>query len=378
VDRGNGIARDASSITLFLCGDVMTGRGIDQILRHPSDPALHESCARSALDYVTLAERRVGPLPRRVESGHIWGDALSMLAEMRPDARIVNLETAVTTHARPWPGKGIHYRMHPANIDCLQAAALDCCVLANNHVLDWGREGLAQTLATLRGAGLRTAGAGADLAEAAAPAVVDVRGKGRVLVFAYGLRSSGIPSEWAASASRAGVHLLDDLTRSCADGVVRHVREHRRPGDLVVVSLHWGGNWEYRIHGDERRFARTLVESGAVDVLHGHSSHHPKGIEVHEGRLILYGCGDFLDDYEGIGAHEGYRSELGLAYFPELEIASGRLLSLRMVPTRIERFRVNRASLADASWAAGTLDRESRALGSRIERCGGELRLVPG
>ncbi len=150
------------AVTLFLCGDVMTGRGIDQILPHPSAPQLFEPYVHSALEYVELAERANGPIPRRVPSDYVWGDALAELARVRPDARIVNLETAVTVSEDAVPGKGIHYRMNPANAACLGAAALDCCVLANNHVLDWGRAGLVETLATLRAAGLRSAGAGAE------------------------------------------------------------------------------------------------------------------------------------------------------------------------------------------------------------------------
>jgi poly-gamma-glutamate capsule biosynthesis protein CapA/YwtB (metallophosphatase superfamily) len=77
-----------------------------------------------------------------------------------------------------WRGKEIHYRMHPQNIGCLTAARSDCCCLANNHILDWGYDGLAETLRTLDAAGIAHAGAGGDAAEAAAPAVLDVRGKG--------------------------------------------------------------------------------------------------------------------------------------------------------------------------------------------------------
>ena len=82
-------------VRLFLCGDVMTGRGIDQVLPHPSDPLLHEGYASSALRYVELAERANGPIPRPVDFAYVWGDALTELERRRPDVRIVNLETAV-------------------------------------------------------------------------------------------------------------------------------------------------------------------------------------------------------------------------------------------------------------------------------------------
>ena len=137
-------------VTLFLCGDVMTGRGVDQILPHPSSPEIFEAHARSALDYVGLAERAAGPIARPVDYAYVWGDALAEFERVRPDVRIVNLETAVTASQEPWAGKGIHYRMHPANVPCLTAAELDCCVVANNHVMDWSRAGLAFLLTRRR------------------------------------------------------------------------------------------------------------------------------------------------------------------------------------------------------------------------------------
>ncbi|MBI5445980.1 MAG: CapA family protein, partial [Deltaproteobacteria bacterium] len=168
-------------IRLFLCGDVMTGRGIDQILPHPSPPEIYESWARDAREYVRLAEAANGPIPRPMAFAYIWGDALEELAVRAPDARIINLETSVTRSDAYWPGKGINYRMHPGNLPCLTAARIDCATLANNHVLDWGHAGLLETLEALRAAGVGFAGAGRNRSEARAAAVVSVPGKGRGL-----------------------------------------------------------------------------------------------------------------------------------------------------------------------------------------------------
>jgi hypothetical protein len=94
----------SGEITLFLCGDVMTGRCIDQILPHQVPPILFEDYMRSALGYVDLAERSVGPIPRSVNYAYIWWDALAELARVRPNLRIVNLETAITTSDASHPG----------------------------------------------------------------------------------------------------------------------------------------------------------------------------------------------------------------------------------------------------------------------------------
>ena len=141
-------AGSPDSVTLFLAGDVMTGRGIDQVLPFPADPQIHETFVKSASDYVKLAERANGAIQRPVGFDYIWGDALTELKRRKPDARIINLETTLTRSTRPEP-KGINYKMNPANLGAITAADIDCCVVANNHVLDWGCSGLLDTLCAL-------------------------------------------------------------------------------------------------------------------------------------------------------------------------------------------------------------------------------------
>jgi len=360
-------AEGVGEVTLFLCGDVMTGRGIDQILPHPGEPALYEHHVKSALDYVALAEEANGSILRPVTPDYIWGDALAVLDRMCPDVRIVNLETSVTT-SDDWQPKGINYRMSPANVGCLNAAGIDCCALANNHVLDWGHSGLGETLATLRAAGIRTAGAGCDGAEAAHPAVLDVAGKGRVLVYAFGTTDSGIPGGWAASGREPGINLLPDLSRRRAARLAREIAQVRRTGDIVLVSIHWGSNWGYEVPRAHVAFAHRFIDEGGVDIIHGHSSHHPKGIEVYKGKPILYGCGDFLNDYEGIGGREEYRGHLVLMYFATFDSAAGTLRRLTMTPLQIQKFRLNRAAPDDADWLCHVADREVRKFGGQVCR----------
>ncbi|MDX1697722.1 MAG: CapA family protein, partial [Thiohalobacterales bacterium] len=200
---------------------------------------------------------------------------------------------------------------------------------------------------------------------------------GRVLVFAGGLQSSGIPPQWAATPKRPGVNFLRDLSARTAGDIAAAVEIHKRPGDVVVVSLHWGGNWGYDIPAAHRRFARELIDEADVDLVHGHSSHHPLGLEVYRGRPILYGCGDLIDDYEGIRRYEQYRIELALLYLVTLDRQRGELVSLDMVPMRRQRFRLERASPEETDWLAKTLDRECRLLGTQVIRTGeGTLRLA--
>jgi Bacterial capsule synthesis protein PGA_cap len=125
-------------LTLFACGDVMPGRGLDQVLPHPGNPELHEQYASDALAYVRLAERANGAIPRPVSFPWPWGDALPVLDSFRPDVRLINLETSGTRSTDFAPGKAVHYRMSPENLPCVTAARPDVCALANNHVLDFG------------------------------------------------------------------------------------------------------------------------------------------------------------------------------------------------------------------------------------------------
>lgn len=356
----------AESIRLFLCGDVMPGRGIDQILPHPSDPALHEPYMRDARRYVKLAERVSGTIPRQAKFDYIWGDVQAELDRAVVDLRVINLESSITSSDDYWPGKRIHYRMHPRNIECITSARISCCCLANNHILDWGYEGLAETLRTLDAAGIAHAGAGRDAAEAAAPAVFDLPGKGRVLIFSYGSPTSGVPWEWAASAHQPGVNFLEDTSKETADQIAREMRRFSPDRGVIVASIHWGENWGYKLSDEETRFAHQLIEQG-IAVVHGHSSHHVKAAEIHNRHLILYGCGDFLNDYEGISGYEAFRSDLTLMYLATIDPQQGQLLEARLVPMHVERFRLNRTCEADARWLCDLLNQLGAPLGTRAD-----------
>jgi poly-gamma-glutamate synthesis protein (capsule biosynthesis protein) len=343
----------------------MTGRGIDQVLPHPCNPRLHESHVKSADDYVRLAEQANGPIARPVDFSYIWGAALEEMNRRQPDARIVNLETSIT-RSEDYEPKGINYRMSPENAGCLAAATIDCCVLANNHVLDWGRAGLLDTLASLETLRIKAAGAGRHIHEAGAPAILDLGSQGRVLVLSFALPTSGTPRRWAATPKAAGVSLLTDLSAASVAQITARIGRLRQPHDIVIVSVHWGPNWGYEIPREQICFARALIDSADVSVIHGHSSHHAKAIEVYRNRLILYGCGDFLNDYEGIRGYEEFRDDLPLMYFADFDPASGDLVALEIVPLQIRRFRLVRPSCRDIHWVRQTLDRESEKFGASV------------
>jgi poly-gamma-glutamate capsule biosynthesis protein CapA/YwtB (metallophosphatase superfamily) len=342
---------------IFLTGDVMTGRGIDQLLPHPGDPTLRESVVSDARTYIRLAERINGPIPAPIDFAWPWGEALEIVDQFSPDVRLLNLETSVTASGDFARGKAVHYRMHPDNIGCVAAIRPDVCALANNHILDFGYQGLAETLRALDGAGIHGAGAGLDVKSAVRPAVVS-----QVVVASCGMGSSGIPRGWAATGSRPGVAYVPDMSDRSADAIADRVLALKGPDDIGVVSVHWGSNWGYHVDSAQIRFAHRIIDAG-IDLVHGHSSHHPRPIEMYRGKLILYGCGDTVDDYEGIETYESFRHELRLLYFVSVEESV-----LRMVPMRMRRMRLERTSDTDAEWLRATMVEMSERFGTRVVR----------
>ena len=356
-------------IVLLLAGDVMTGRGVDQILMHPSDPVLSEPLVSDAREYVRLAEAVNGPIALGAAADYIWGDALAEMDGAGADLRIVNLETAITDDGVPWPAKGVRLRMNPANIDCLLAARIDACALANNHALDWDRAGLNDTMKALRAAGVQFAGAGVDSNEAWAPARLPLPGRGQLMLFSFAAKSSGVPSGWSSGTRRAGIALLPDLSVATAGQLTDDIVSRRGPDDRVVVSIHWGDNWGLGVPLAHRDFAHRLIDSRAVDVVHGHSSHHPLPVEVYRGKLILYGCGDLINDCEGLAEHGSLRGDVGCLYVVTLRSGSGRLDMLDIAPLQMRRFRLATADAAAQEWL-GRVFASGESLGEQPVRHG--------
>ncbi|WP_040840792.1 CapA family protein [Nocardia brevicatena] len=352
------------TVTVLLGGDVMLGRGVDQVLPQPGDPTLREPWVRDARHYVELAEWANGPVPRPCGYDWPWGEVPGLLDDLAPEVRLVNLETAITADGYFAPGKDIHYRMQPGNLPALTAIGPDVCALSNNHSLDFGIGGLVDTLEALAGVNIRAVGAGADLAAAQQPAAVPLSDGRRVLIASVSTRSSGVPPDWAAATDRPGVWRLAHPSAGHADDVAAQMSAHRRGGELMIVSVHWGSNWGYGIGLSERQFAHRLIDAG-IDIVHGHSAHHPRPIEIYRGKPILYGCGDVIDDYEGIGGHESYRPDLRLLYL--IALAPAEPVILRMLPLRIRRIRLERAGRTDTQWLRTRLADISRRFGTQVE-----------
>jgi poly-gamma-glutamate capsule biosynthesis protein CapA/YwtB (metallophosphatase superfamily) len=356
---------EKKTLKLFLAGDVMTGRGIDQALQYSVEPVLYEPYVKDACDYLFLAERKSGELDLPLSYSYVWGEALEVWEQRDPHLKLINLETSITISNEPWPDKSIHYRMHPKNLKLFTIAGIDHCSLANNHVLDWGREGLEETMQSLEESKIAFSGVGVNEEAAAEPTIFMVENT-RVLIYSYGSPGSGIPEAWAAKNDRSGVNFLPALDEAQVEKVKANVAATKKEGDIVIFSVHWGPNWGYNVPSSHRNFAQSLIDKAGVDLIFGHSSHHPMGMEVYNNKLIIYGAGDFINDYEGIRGHEKYRGELSLMYFPELDLNTGDLLKLEMVPMEIKKMSLNRVSKTDADWLQEVLNRESKKFGMGI------------
>lgn len=294
-----------------------------------------------------------------------WGSTLPLFQEEESDLNIINLETSITTHSTPWPEKAFNYRMHPANaVSILSAAKIDFACLANNHTLDFGTEGLVETVWTLKyppdSSGnsenqdvekghhrVAYAGAGETTQEAISPAILELpRSKSQ-----RGAKHGGRPGPLSKqdlderhnlNESGDGKHLIHiyaatdhpqvwrdvptfhfiDYSERTKEHLKRLIGKHSFLGQensanspspsLKVFSIHWGPN--YRWHPDNaiRSLAHFLIFECDVDIVHGHSSHHVQGIECPApGKVIIYGCGDFVDDY---ALNKEFRNDLGALY----------------------------------------------------------------
>src|SRR5258708_12984376 len=189
----------------------MSGARCEQGLCNRCDRRIYEPAARSANEYVQLAERANGRMLRQLSFEYPWGAALAEIRSAAPVIYLVNLETAIT-HSEDFLPKGINYRMSPDNAPCLASAGINCCVLANNHVLDWSEAGLIDTLDNLRKLGIQAVGAGTDAVEAASPAIFSADQNRRVIVFAVASVTSGTPENWAAAQNSPALNLLPQFS----------------------------------------------------------------------------------------------------------------------------------------------------------------------
>ena len=312
-DSSTSTGVESDSFRLLLVGDCMLGRLVNEVLENapPEYP---------------------------------WGNTLPILHSA--DWRLCNLECVISDRGTPWSAypKAFHFRSAAKNIAVLAAARMNAVSLANNHVLDYGYDALTEMLGILDRAGIVHSGAGLNYGEASRLAISEV--SGRMLGL---LAFTDNEPDWEATSNQPGVfYVPTNLTDSRAAKLLEIIRESRMRVDLLIVSAHWGSNWGYCPPHDHIVFAHALIEAGA-DIIFGHSSHVFRGIEFYKDRSVLYGAGDFVDDY---AIDEIERNDQSFIYV--IETAGDVLRGVHLYPTLI---RACHASLAEGVYALGITDK---------------------
>lgn len=320
-------------LRLLLGGDVMLGRFVDEALG-------------------------------MMRPEEVWGGLLPRFRAA--DARIVNLECALTRSDRPWERapKVFHFRAAPSAVGVLKAARIDAVSLANNHVLDYETEGLLETMDVLDRAGIGRAGAGRDLDEARAPALV---AGGRVAL----LSMTDNEPEFAAGERSPGTNFFARAGPEALEWIGRAVAAARRAGAaLVVLASHWGPNMVERPAPEFQALARAAIDLG-VDVYFGHSAHVAQGIEMRGGKPILYDAGDFVDDY---AVDPGLRNDWSFLF--RLDFEGRRLARLELTPVVLSLARTRPAEGAEARKIMARMRRLSAELGTELSVSDGTLTLA--
>ncbi|OAG36501.1 hypothetical protein AYO21_09308 [Fonsecaea monophora] len=371
----------SKTYTLLLLGDVMIGRFIDALLPTSIGRQSPHSDPESAASKI---DKHILPLYPQLKSYDYlapWGNSVELIR--RSDLVLSNLETAVTTSEKKWPSKIFNYRTHPGNIQCLTEVGMGggarrgYVSLANNHTLDWDVEGWQETVETLVNNGVQFAGAGRTKEESHRPATLRLGGPEGWEIKCWSFADH--PSEWSA------VDTFNYITytgkgRETIEGrlLAKDDSEGQGKVGLKVVSMHWGPNYRWHPAQEIIDLAHWMIDECGVDLIHGHSSHHLQGVEIYNGKLIVYGCGDFVDDY---AVDPNYRNDLSAAWRVSVSEKAERkegesgleIKRLEVFPNRIESFQAHllEADDPDHDWVENTFRRLCLQFGTQVQKDSG-------
>lgn len=325
------------TITLAFTGDVMLGRLVNE--------------------HVILGGKPIN---------YVWGNMLGLLKNA--DLTIINLENAVAKSGVPWhkTPKVFFYKADPKAIDVLKAAGVNYVTLANNHVLDYEEEALIETLQHLEKSKIPYAGAGRNIAEASKPAFLKAKDI-KVAVIAF---TDNMP-EWAAEKAKPGVNYIEILMDNKNFGKIKKaIEDVKRKADIVVVSAHWGPNMRQRPSNEFKKFARAAIDAGAY-IFHGHSAHIFQGIEIYKGKLIMYGTGDFIDDY---AVDPLLRNDQTFLFL--VTLSKGKINKIELIPSIISLMQVNRAYGSDFEEISEKMIMLSKEMETKIIKKENKLEVV--
>ena len=288
-----------------------------------------------------------------------WGDMLPLLKEM--DINIINLENALTESTHK-VSKVFNFKADPDKVQCLTEANVTIANIANNHILDFSEEGMLETIQVLDKNGIKHTGAGANAEKGSNPALVE---RNNVSVAVLGLTDN--EPGWRAGQQKPGTNYIDILNETDTNKILEIIKNLAAQTDILAISIHWGPNMNERPQQYFIDFAHEMIHNGA-DIIHGHSAHIFQGIEIYQNKPILYDTGDFLDDYMVDPIVRNDRS-----FFFIVKADETGIKELKLVPTLISNYQVNKAKNADYKWAIRRMQQLSSEFDTAISDAGDVL-----
>ena len=364
---------------IFFTGDVMLGRLVNSVLSNDN-------------------------------YAYVWGDTIDTIR--KSDISLINLECAISSKGKKWDRtfKLFHFRADPQAIDVLKIAKIDYVSLSNNHVLDYDVEALEETLELLDKNGILYSGAGRCLNEAMQPAIIRCKVNPSKKIISSKDNSSnntqnivtgndnitkkndhgnyihiGVVSltdnqpEWEATKETPGTNYIPitlfskEEEERYLDRIQFCIDSAKKNSDIVVVSSHVGPHYREDPSSIYINFAHKIIDLGA-DIYWGHSNHMPQGIEIYKNKIIMYDCGDFIDDYAVDPHHRNDLSFIFLIHIDDLKKEDGdidnksnsfKIKEIDLIPTIIHYFKANFAMLDDAEIALSNMVKRCNYLKTR-------------
>lgn len=330
--------------------------------------------------------RLVNKVLANAQFTYVWGDTIDIIK--RADFSLINLECPVSSKGKEWNKtfKVFHFRANLDAIQVLNSASIDYVSLANNHILDYDIEALLDTLDILDKNNISHSGAGRNLKEAMKPAIIEKKlkpkpsnnhdsyynvdneevnnndSKNTIRIGLISLTDN--EPEWEAKYDQAGINYIPtalDPDRYYYR-LQNYIENAKKQSDLVIVSSHVGPHFRETPSMKYVNFAHKIIDFGA-DIYWGHSNHMPQGIELYKhndnNKIILYDCGDFIDDY---AIDSNYRNDLSFIFLLHFLMDKNHKLSnnnsnngnillqnsmIELIPTKISNFMVNTIPVDD-------------------------------
>jgi poly-gamma-glutamate capsule biosynthesis protein CapA/YwtB (metallophosphatase superfamily) len=308
-------------LTIGFAGDVMLGRTLDKII------------SQRGYDFP-------------------WGNVLGLMKNT--DMNIINLETTLT-NSRKQVYKTFNFKASPDKVQSLVNANITVANLANNHIMDFDREGLLETIEMLDNAGIKHVGAGRDSVLATAPVRIT---KKNIRIGVLGLTDN--EADWKAS-TEPGTYYINMDDKIDQVNVLHAIRKLREETDILIVSIHWGPNMREQPTEEFINFAHAMADHGA-QIIHGHSAHIFQGIDNYNNKLILYDTGDFVDDY---AVNSDLRNDLSAFFI--VTVNKFGVVNVKLLPVRIFQYQVNQATGEDYDWILKRIKHLSSAFDTSID-----------